>query len=401
MIGVIADDFTGAAELGAIGLNHGLVSEVQTGSPSPTDAQLVAVSTDTRSQEPQAAAAIVERVALRLQKMGAEWIFKKVDSVLRGPVLAELIALQGALHKSRVLLVSANPSLGRTIRDGCYLIGETPLHLTAFAQDPDHPARTSDLKHLLGAVGNARVRVADLQDELPAEGVVVGNAETQIDLAAGAERLDNDTLAAGAADFFAQALRTRGHGQRSEMTVLPTTSPTRMLFVCGSAPAHARRTIVQAVKHGVTVMPVPPALLLDESPPAPLLEEWIQEIAALVRDQGRAAVTMSDPPPIVTDSRSLARRVANPVAQLVRQRQMDCICIEGGETASEVVAAAGWNRFAVIGEVARGVVWMRIEARAKPWLIVKPGSYEWPEQLWVSNRHVARRSAEARHHYET
>ena len=49
MIGVIADDLTGAAEIGAVGLRHDLRAEiVRTGEPSGR-ADVVCMDTDSRS----------------------------------------------------------------------------------------------------------------------------------------------------------------------------------------------------------------------------------------------------------------------------------------------------------------------------------------------------------------
>ena len=57
MIAVIADDLTGAAELGGIGLRHGLKTEVRTiaGTKLPPATDLLVIAADSRSK-PQAAA---------------------------------------------------------------------------------------------------------------------------------------------------------------------------------------------------------------------------------------------------------------------------------------------------------------------------------------------------------
>src|ERR1035437_1401499 len=90
MIGVIADDLTGAAELGAIGLRHGLRAEiVRSGKPSGA-ADLVCVDTDSRACAPAEAAKRAAAAAKLLRAAGAKWIYKKVDSVLRGQVTAEV-----------------------------------------------------------------------------------------------------------------------------------------------------------------------------------------------------------------------------------------------------------------------------------------------------------------------
>src|ERR1035437_9740514 len=114
MIGVIADDLTGAAELGAIGLRHGLRAEIiRSGKPGGS-ADLVCVDTDSRACAPAEAAKRAATAAKLLRAAGAKWIYKKVDSVLRGPVTAQVEAVLKQLNLGRALLLPANPALGRT-----------------------------------------------------------------------------------------------------------------------------------------------------------------------------------------------------------------------------------------------------------------------------------------------
>ena len=88
MIGVLADDFTGAAEIGAIGRRYGLEAEVQTEFRRIEDADIVVLDTHTRSSSRAEAVETVGREMDGLCRGRVDWIYKKVDSVLRGHVLA-------------------------------------------------------------------------------------------------------------------------------------------------------------------------------------------------------------------------------------------------------------------------------------------------------------------------
>src|SRR5262245_26364208 len=86
MIGVIADDLTGAAELAAVGFRHGLKSEILIdGKPSGAP-NLCCLDTDSRSCPLAEAAQRAADAARTLTNAGAKWIYKKTDSVLRGNV---------------------------------------------------------------------------------------------------------------------------------------------------------------------------------------------------------------------------------------------------------------------------------------------------------------------------
>src|SRR5690606_17625476 len=97
MIGVIADDLSGAAEIGAVGLRHGLSAEIVVGGQPSGHADIVCVDTDSRSRTSEEAAQRVTAAARLLKDAGADWIYKKVDSVLRGHVVVEIDALMAAL----------------------------------------------------------------------------------------------------------------------------------------------------------------------------------------------------------------------------------------------------------------------------------------------------------------
>jgi len=49
MIAVIADDFTGAAELGGLGLRYGMSVEIETEVTNDCKVDLLIIATDTRS----------------------------------------------------------------------------------------------------------------------------------------------------------------------------------------------------------------------------------------------------------------------------------------------------------------------------------------------------------------
>ena len=91
MIAVIADDLTGAAEMGGLGLQHGLSAEVQTHRYVEPRSDLVVFDTNSRSMRGEQAQDATRVVAGRVRE--ADLLYKKVDSVMRGNILAELETL--------------------------------------------------------------------------------------------------------------------------------------------------------------------------------------------------------------------------------------------------------------------------------------------------------------------
>lgn len=386
MIGVIADDLTGAAELGGVGWRYGLNAEVQVGPERTSTSELVAIDTDSRECAGDKAARLVEESAKSLQLQGAQWIYKKVDSVLRGPVLSELEAALAALRLKRALLVPANPGLGRVIRGGRYFIAGKFIHESDFRNDPQHPVRSSHVLEMLGPGGVEPVSVCVPQQLLPALGIVVGEAARRDHLMSWARHVDGTVLPAGGAEFFAAILEVKGYKRRAEFSPWERTTVGRTVFVCGSVAASTREFLKECRRHSVPVFCLPPELMRSAAAEEDLVREWAREIMAAF--QRHQQVTIAIDRPLVRDATASHRLGACLVAAakaVSEQGRVSQLYVEGGATAAMLVRSMGWSRLRVIRELAPGVVMMQIEPDVQISLTIKPGSYAWPDGLWHSS----------------
>jgi len=374
---VLADDLSGAAELAGIAFAHGLPAEVQRQFEPATGAQLIAIDTDSRHLSVAAAADRVRSITAQVLTTEPAWIFKKVDSVLRGNVRAEIEAILETTGQSRALLIPANPSRGRVIRGGHYFIDGIPLGETHFAQDPEHPRRSSDVLALLGpkSVGAADVMVPDV--------------ETQSQLEELAAQCDPTTLAAGGADFFSALLERRaaqpirGRESLSGASLLSATSTTdkdsRPLFakltipallVCGSRAAWpSRRKQCEAV--GIPILAIASGFGTGPSD--------FQRLLIGIDESERA------------DSRLLLTLLARLTSYLIENFSPAALLAEGGATAAAIANEMDWLRFEIVAIAPAGVGVLQPLATDAPLFLIKPGSYPWPAQIWqqfcVGNDH--------------
>lgn len=383
MICVIADDLAGAAELGGAALRHGLTAEVQLALDAGTDAEVICVNANSRSFPADEAASRVAQAAARCRQAGVTDVFKKVDSVLRGWVVAELSALLPALGRERALLVPANPARGRVIRDGQYWIDGQPLHQTDFARDPEYPVHCAAVLALLGAEGAQPVHLLPVGSRLPPRGILVGEAACPTDLTDWAGRLDAATLPAGAAEFFAAFLTSTGHAERGrERDAGRGPAAERALFVCGSTSSTSRAFLHRAEADGVPVRRMPPGLLHRDSPRQRLMAQWTALVVQALQEHPRAVVAIDQPlQPEPGMPRRLSEALAAVVKQVLEQQEVDRLLVEGGASAMALVQELSWPRLLVEHEFAPGVVGLRPAGRTRPLLVIKPGSYPWPEEL--------------------
>lgn len=385
MIAVIADDLAGAAELGGIALRHELTAEVQTGFCPAEEAEVVVIDTDSRSCPPEEAAAKIDIEAEKLKEAGFDWLYKKVDSVLRGPVVAELETLLAALGKQKVLLAPANPSLGRTIRNGRYLIDGRLLHETDFANDPEYPRTSSDVLDILGASQTVDLHRCDSGQPSLRDGISVGDATCRKDLLQLAERVDDQTIPAGGADFFSALLEIKGFHLRTSYSEREPSSTATALFVSGSSSQYSHSVIEEAKACGVPVCQMPDGLVRGDDSSDELMSKWIGDTAAAFEEHPRAIMAVAQP--IVQDPAlplKLNCYLSIAVENVLDRVSIEDIYIEGGGTASTIVRRLGWARFTPCRELSHGVVRMRVRKRPNLYLTIKPGSYLWPEGIWES-----------------
>ena len=376
-IAVIADDFTGAAELGAVALRYGLSAEVTNRPEGDSAGDVLALNTDSRSLPPREAAIAAGEAAASIRR-AAQWAYKKTDSVLRGPIVAEVSAVLSALGLARALLVAPNPSLGRVIRDGCYYVHGTPLHQTGFATDSEYPATTSDVLKLLGP-GRLPVTLLVPGQPLPEQGIAVGQAASEDDLRTLAGQVDEQTLAAGGAEFFAAVLAARGHALANPPQ--PPRQEGAMLVVCGSAPPYALKTIEQARAHGVAVLPIPQEVPAAQPASPAAMQTWADEAADALARSGAAVVSIGTGSDRGGSATELTAHLAEVAGAVLSRAKPPRVCVEGGATAAAVARRMGWRRFVVAGELAPGVVCLRVVGGG-PMLTMKPGSYPWPASIW-------------------
>ena len=213
-IAVVADDLTGAGDTAVQFLRAGWSTELQLDA-APPNAEVVAVSTDSRALPADRAASAAAEAVRRLRDAGVARLYKKVDSTLRGPLRAEIDAVLDAWSPDAVAVVCpAFPATGRIVRDGVLLVDGVEVHRTAVGTDPVTPVSESRIAVLLGA-GHVRLTGDDARADaelLRAAGpVVVADAETDEDLArlaAAVTALGPDAVPVGSAGLAARLARS-------------------------------------------------------------------------------------------------------------------------------------------------------------------------------------------------
>ncbi len=373
MILVLADDLTGAAELGGLAAEAGYRTEVQTEFDPNSTAQVIALDTATRGLAPDAAAARVEQIHRQSQIRHPEWVFKKTDSALRGPIVAELSALANAQAATRILFLPANPSKGRCIRNGRYEINGVPLTQTVFGNDPEDPCHSSMVTERIGPSPDYPYRTAKPDPASIPLGLLVPDIKTESDVTLWARYVPPKTLLAGAADFFTALLKRRPPAEAHPPLNAPNPHERHRLFLCGSLASWQLGLREQAAAHQIPVIPY-------QDP-----EPWFATAEKALREQDQAMLAIGNGTSPAMEPSQYLNALTEVACRLIATCPVEIVYAEGGATASAVLSGLNWKHFAACKTPHPGVSCLMPRQVAPPlrWHL-KPGSYPWPESIWAS-----------------
>lgn len=115
---LVADDLTGACDSGLEFARHQLVTRVGFGKAPVGASDVAVVSTNSRRLQRLESAALMHSVAQSFPSRSASILFKKIDSTLRGHVIAECDALREAARAPFGVIAPALPAQGRIVKNG-------------------------------------------------------------------------------------------------------------------------------------------------------------------------------------------------------------------------------------------------------------------------------------------
>lgn len=148
---LIADDLTGACDSGVQftqkGMNAAVFFEVS--NLNGVQADVMIFDTDSRALSQEEAYKEVERVAVNLEKEAFSFIYKKIDSTLRGNIGSEIDVLMDKFSFDIAIIAPALPELNRVTKNGIHYLNGEPIEKTEIAKDPKTPVTDSNIVRLL------------------------------------------------------------------------------------------------------------------------------------------------------------------------------------------------------------------------------------------------------------
>jgi uncharacterized protein YgbK (DUF1537 family) len=384
MIVVVADDLTGAAEIAGIGLEFGLSVELTTKVNNIPQADLLVISADTRSLSEESAVTKSVQIAQHIKSLRPSFIYKKIDSVLRGHVLAEIETYMQQLQFSTALLLPGNPLLGRTIVDGHYFVKGIPVHETSFANDPEFAISSSDVLQMLKVKKESDVHIMNKDAAIKGNGIFIGDIIVNDDLQVWAAQTDDSMFLVGAANFFRAMLMAKNR-IKTERDISSHQFNNKTLLVSGTAFAKSVTDIEALAAKTNMVCYMPQELLTANSyNKEELMLEWSNSIRHILAENDFVVVAFSHQYSVENNlaPQVLASLMAAVVNKVLQQTTVSELVIEGGATASAIMNTMQLEDFKPVHQFAQGVIRMQCLQKPNLFITMKPGSYDWPHSIW-------------------
>ncbi len=375
---VIADDLTGAAEIAGVGLSRGLKGVISTRINPDENGDLLCLATDTRSQARQDTSKCIIDYTRELKKYEPKIIYKKIDSALRGNVMLECDAFARALDLDRVLIIPANPSLKRIVKNGTYFINDVPIAQVEFLRGKN---KSSKLLDLINPDYRDRTKVIKEPSELNAPGYYIGEVERYEDLLKWASLSDGTVALCGGSDFFDALLQFHGHNIVPEQ---PEDLPfgERQLFVLGSAALKNAYPVNHVANEGFTISNMPWKIFTNAGFSTEEIDKWIKEILLIYQSSSKLVVTMNYEHLPFEERPHLKLALGELISSLMKQIEIDELFVEGGATSYAILKKLEDDHLVPVQNLARGVTRMQLSRYKSLKMTVKPGSYLWPEAVW-------------------
>ena len=341
MIGIQADDLTGACDTGAPFAARGLetlvvVDDGDGPRPLPdAGAAVLVIDTESRERPVDEARARACRAGGTLKAGPRRILYKKLDSTLRGRVAAEVDGMLEGAELSVALLAPAFPAQKRVVVDGQVRVDGRPADETPVARDPTFPLTGSSALGLLVAGGVRPATAVPLatvrrgRDAIVARiagfsevggRVLVADAETDADLSVLAEAAhDRAALLAGSAGLATALARlvTAAPGE------IRMARPRRPLVVVAGSAHPATRAQLSRLEHRAEIE----ALTPSADPGA--------------HDSVRRHETVT--------------RLAEAARERVERARPGTLLLTGGETAVAVLRGLGATGLRLAGEIEPGL----------------------------------------------
>lgn len=409
-VGVVADDVTGANDIGICFTNGGYKSAVfpleliqdKDLQEETKGLDVIIVDTDSRFDTPKAAAQKVKEATELLQKIPCDRYFNKTCSVFRGNIGAEFDSMQDVLGVTSSMVILGFPKNGRTTVDGVHYVYGTKLEDSQFRNDPIHPMDISYLPDILHKQSDRSVGLVTCSDlDLGLEHIkakkeelkkgcayILFDIRSQEDLALVAEAVAEEENICGSSaigEFLPGAYRklfsAEGAGQEKGQALL----------VAGSLTEQSKAQTAHIRSLGILVTAFDSGAIFDKDAQKKEEQRLIEESVTAIQKHGFAMICSEQDPEQVAKAKEygirqglsweeVGKRISGSLSYAAEEilKATGCrnLVVAGGDTSAAVTRQLEIYRMEIGREIEPGVPLMKGKCKIGGLnLVLKSGSF--------------------------
>jgi uncharacterized protein YgbK (DUF1537 family) len=398
LMGVIADDITGANDIGimfALSNYRTCVYPASQGKNLPihSAAPVCILNTNSRLDSKELSYQKVYQAALDLRSAGCTRFYKKTCSVFRGNIGTEFDALLDATGMEFAVIVLGYPKNGRTTINGIHYVHGLQLSQSEFAQDPIHPMTRSSLVEILQSqtqrsVGLVPASIIDrgsvalhhyVKDIKSSCSYLIFDVRSQSDLILIAEVVKDEPVICGSsalAEFLPRSWTVDRQG--TSAPVISDTTGLGVLVISGSQMPQTAAQIEYLHSSGAVVLEMDGTLLWEEAGLMRTAEQWIRTISAAICSGQNVILHAGYGNESVKRTMAAGRRAGLSKIQIARH-----ISTALADIGIQALQAAGQNRLIAAGGETSDAVCDRLGIQGlQIWQEIEPGL---PSCITLSN----------------
>jgi uncharacterized protein YgbK (DUF1537 family) len=428
MIGIVADDITGANDIGIMYAKAGIPTHVydfeafdpasvrSDGSSAPG---VVILDTNSRLDDWDTAYRKVFESTKRLKQAGARVFINKTCSVFRGNVGAEFDAMLDALRASFAVVVLGFPKNGRTTIEGIHYVHGKRLEHSEFRNDPVHPMTSSDVVGILASQTERRVGLLDYRtvrlgpDELRKRVELKRNdchyllldVESQDSLRTIARAVRGDYVLCGSSALSEELALALDIPRRNEEDPgVPYRAGMGILCAAGSLMPQTARQVDYMKQIGTEVFELHTLNILTNTARQREVERLVQVVAERLSAGNHAVLHTSNDRSVVEEtkrigaerglsttevSRLVSETIAITATTIMSRTGQNRLVVAGGETSAAVCAKLGVRGMKVWKEIEPGLPSCVTLTEPATLMVLKSGSFGKPDFIESAMRHLS------------
>lgn len=409
MIGVVADDITGANDIGIMFAKSGYSAHVYSYDAFEASdiglPDVLILNTDSRLDDRDTAYRKVFNATKLLKDLNCTHFFKKTCSVFRGNIGAEFDAMLDALGLDFGIIVLGFPQNGRITKNGIHYVHGKRLEESEFRNDPVHPMLQSNIVDILQQQTERRVALVDYEQIREGPRVLKGIIDSmrlqcnylifdvlsQSDLHIIAEATSEEIMFGGSSAIAEELPAFWGSGHtRGVSAEIPRAEGLGILCAAGSLMPQTSRQVKYLCNAGAACFELDALRLFDATEREDEIQRLVYAISNAIiggrdavlysdNDKGKVARTKvvgRDKGLSATEaSRTVSETIAEIVSRVIRRSGQNRLLVAGGDTSAAVCARLGINGLIIKDEIQPGLPSCISVSRQPMLIILKSGSF--------------------------